>query len=189
MTQSCAGIKNTAYLPVRSMGLTLPELLVTLAVTSIMTLTALNCLPQFIQSNRMAGEVNRFLGVLQLARSEAVKQGRRLVLCPQTDHGVCADDADWENGWLLFASENRERAADEPLILADPPLAEFINMRSGNQRKRIVYQADGSSGGTNSSFTFCDRRGLAKPRVICLSNTGRPRTMLTRCDGSPIKCP
>jgi type IV fimbrial biogenesis protein FimT len=67
-------------------------------------------------------------------------------------------------------------------------MAEFIKMRSGNQRKRIIYQPDGSSGGTNSSFTFCDRRGLAKPRVICLSNSGRPRTTFTRCDGKPINC-
>lgn len=188
MTQSLAGHGDMARLPVRSLGLTLPELLVSLAVTSIMTFAALNYLPQLIYSNRMTGEVNRFVGVLQLARSEAVKQGRRLVLCPRTDHEVCANHADWENGWLLFASENRERAADEPLILAAPPLAEFIKIRSGDQRKRIVYQPDGSSGGTNSSFTFCDRRELAKPRVICLSNSGRPRTTFTRCDGKPIKC-
>jgi type IV fimbrial biogenesis protein FimT len=153
-----------------------------------MTLTALDCLPQFIQSNRMAGEVNRFVGVLQLARSEAIKQGRRIVLCPRTEHPACGRHADWENGWLLFASEDREREADEPLILATAPLAEFIKVHSGNQRMRIVYQPDGSSGGTNSSFTFCDRRGLAKPRVICLSNSGRPRTTFTRCDGKPIKC-
>jgi type IV fimbrial biogenesis protein FimT len=61
-------------------------------------------------------------------------------------------------------------------------------MHSGNHRKRIVYQQDGSSGGTNSSFTFCDRRKLARPRVICLSNIGRPRLSLTRCNGKPVDC-
>jgi type IV fimbrial biogenesis protein FimT len=188
MTQSRIGHGNTDVLPVRSLGLTLPELLISLSVTSIMTFAALNYLPPLIQSNRMSSEVNRFVVALQMARSEAVKQGRRLVLCPQTQQRVCGRAADWENGWLLFASEDRERQADEQLILAAPPLAEFIKMRSGNQRKRIVYQPDGSSGGTNSSFTFCDRRGLARPRVICLSNSGRPRTTFTRCDGEPINC-
>jgi type IV fimbrial biogenesis protein FimT len=61
-------------------------------------------------------------------------------------------------------------------------------MHPGNHRKRVVYQQAGTSGGTNSSFTFCDRRKLAKPRVICLSNTGRPRLSHTRCDGKPIRC-
>jgi len=188
MAQSHPGHGDMASLPARSLGLTLTELLVSLSVTSIVTYAALNLLPQLIHANRMAGEVNRFVGTLQLARSEAVKQGRRLVLCPQTKELTCGRAADWENGWLLFASDDREREADEPLILAAAPLATFIRMRSGNQRKRVVYQPDGSSGGTNSSFTFCDRRGLAKPRVICLSNSGRPRTSSTRCDGKPISC-
>ena len=188
MAQSHLGHGDMACLPARSLGLTLTELLVSLSVTSIVTYAALNLLPQLIHANRMAVEVNRFVGALQLARSEAVKQGRRLVLCPQTQELTCARHADWENGWLLFASDDREREADEPLILSAPPLATFIRLRSGNQRKRVVYQPDGSSGGTNSSFTFCDRRGLAKPRVICLSNSGRPRTTFTRCDGKPIRC-
>jgi type IV fimbrial biogenesis protein FimT len=188
MTQFQTGHGDSTRLPVRNLGLTLPELLISLSVISMMTLAALNYLPPLIHSSRMSGEVNRFVVALQLARSEAVKQGRRLVLCPQTRQRVCGRDADWENGWLLFASDNREREEDEPLILAAPPLAGFIKMRSGNHRKRIVYQPDGSSGGTNSSFTFCDRRGFTKPRVICLSNSGRPRTTYSRCDGKPISC-
>jgi type IV fimbrial biogenesis protein FimT len=189
MTRSHAGCLDTAGLPADYTGVTLPELLVSLALTSIITLTAVDFLPRFIHSNRMAGEVNRFIVALRLARSEAVKRGRRLVLCPQADRHICARHADWGNGWLLFASEDRERDANEALILTGPPLADFISMHSGNRRKRVVYQPDGSSGGTNSSFTFCDRYHLASPRVICLSNTGRPRTTHTRCDGSPIECP
>ena len=188
MAQHHTGHGDPTCLPLRSLGLTLPELLVTLSVASILTFTSLNLLPVLIHSNRMTGEVNRFVTALQLARSEAVKQGRRMVLCPQTGRRACGQAADWKNGWLLFPSEDRDWQAGEPLILATPPLAEFINMRSGNQRKRIVYQPDGSSGGTNSSFTFCDRQELAKPRVICLSNSGRPRTTFTRCDGKPINC-
>jgi len=188
MTQSQTGHGDMARYPVRSPGLTLPELLISLSLMSIMAFTALNFLPPLIHSSRMSGEVNRFVVALQLARSEAVKRGRRLVLCPRKQQRVCGRDADWENGWLLFTSDNREREVDEPLILEAPPLAGFIKMRSGNHRKRIVYQPDGSSGGTNSSFTFCDRQELAKPRVICLSNSGRPRTTYTRCDGKPINC-
>jgi type IV fimbrial biogenesis protein FimT len=189
MAKCRTGQAATTRRAIHSIGLTLPELLVSLALTSIITLAALDFLPQFIHSNRMAGEVNRFLGALQLARSEAVKRGRRLVLCPQAHRHACARHADWANGWLLFASEDRELDAHEALILAAPPLADYLSMRSGNHRKRVVYQPDGSSGGTNSSFTFCDKHNLASPRVICLSNTGRPRTTRTRCDGSPIACP
>ena len=175
--------------PHKSAGLTLPELLITLAVASVLGIAAADSLPYLIQSNRMVAEVNGFVTALQLARSEAVKHGRRVVLCPSADGEYCADSSQWKQGWILFASDNREREADEPLLQSGNPLGAGILMRSGNYRKRIVYQPEGSSGGSNSSFTFCDMHRRAPPRVICLSNTGRPRLTRTRCDGRPIACP
>ena len=169
-------------------GLTLPELLVTLAVASILTVGAGNRLAGFIQENRMAAEVNAFVTALHLARNEAVKRGTRVVICPSRDGNNCGNSQDWDSGWLLFQSNDRERDLDEPLLQSGNPTQSGITMRSGNRRKRIVYQQDGSSGGTNGSFTFCDHRKLAKPRVICLSNTGRPRLTKTRCDGKPVDC-
>ena len=188
MTPHQTGHGSSPNLSRNSSGLTLPELLISLSVTSIVMFAALDLLPRWIHSNRMAGEVNRFVAALQLARSEAVKQGRRQVLCPKTKQHFCGRADDWRHGWLLFASDDREPDSDETPRLEAPPLADFIDMHSGNHRKRIVYQPDGSSPGTNSSFTFCDKQGYAKPRVICLANTGRPRTSHTRCDGKPISC-
>lgn len=170
-------------------GLTLPELLVSLSIVSTLTVSAVSHLNTLIQQNRMTTEVNHFVAALQLARSEAVKHGRRVVLCPSRDATNCSTAPDWSRGWLLFASDDRERDPDKPLLHAGMPLAAGIDMRSGNRRKRIVYQPDGSSGGSNSAFTFCDTRRQASPRVICLSNTGRPRLAHTRCDGAAISCP
>jgi type IV fimbrial biogenesis protein FimT len=111
-----------------------------------------------------------------------------LVLCPSKDGTACGSSPDWVNGWILFASTDREHDTDETVLQAGNPLSTGIALHSSNHRKRIVYQQDGSSGGSNSSFTFCDTRKLAKPRVICLSNSGRPRLTTTRCDGKPIDC-
>jgi type IV fimbrial biogenesis protein FimT len=172
----------------RQQGLTLPELLIGLGVASLLAMAAAGFLPHGIQSARMTADVNRFVTALHLARSEAIKRQRHLVLCPAAAGDACARRAGWEGGWLLFASDdNREREAAEPLLDRGSSLGTGISMHSG-RRKRIVYQPDGSSGGSNSSFTFCDRRGLARPRVICLSGTGRPRLSTTRCDGRPVAC-
>ena len=169
-------------------GITLPELLVSLAVVSTLTIGAGNMLARFIQESRMATAVNTFVSTLHLARSEAVKRNGRVVLCPSRDGNRCGHSRDWNTGWLVFRSDDRKRDRDEPVLQSGNPLHPGISMHSGNHRKRIVYQQDGSAGGTNSSFTFCDRRGLARPRVICLSNTGRPRLSLTRCNGKPVDC-
>ena len=172
----------------RQDGLTLPELLVSLTVISTLSLSGISQFRHTLQENRMAVEINQFITALHLARSEAVKHGTRIVLCPRKQGLVCGSSRDWVNGWMVFASDDREHDPDEMVLQAGNPLSAGISLRSSNHRKRIVYQHDGSSGGSNASFTFCDTRKRAKPRVICLSNTGRPRLSLTRCDGNTIDC-
>lgn len=169
-------------------GLTLPELLVSLTLISTLSVNAYSQFSHILQENRMASEVNLFMTALHLARSEAVKHGRRIVLCPSRDDAACGNATDWVSGWILFASDDREHDNSEQVLQRGNPLAVGISLLASNHRKRIVYQQDGSSGGSNASFTFCDTRRLATPRVICLSNSGRPRLTLTRCNGKPIDC-
>lgn len=173
----------------QQLGVTLPELLVGLAVVSSLTAGAVSQFHALVQDNRMVAELNLFVTALQLARSEAVKHGRRVVLCPSMDRVKCSNSSAWSYGWMLFASDNREREAGEALLQSGNPLSAGVILHASNYRKRIMYQPDGSSGGSNSSFTFCDARKAARPRVICLSNSGRPRLTFQRCDGSPIRCP
>ena len=170
------------------LGVTLPELIVSLSMMSVLSAVGISSMHYFIQENRMAAEVNLFVTALHLARSEAVKHESRMVLCPSSDGHNCGFSREWVNGWILFASDDREHDSEEPLLQAGSPLSSGIRMGSSNYRKRIVYQPDGTSPGTNTSFTFCDSRNRVKPRVICLSNTGRPRLTWTRCDGKPIQC-
>jgi len=170
-------------------GLTLPELLATLTVILILAVGMADFLPRFLQEARMVTAVNGFVGALHLARSEAIKRGRPVVLCPRRGEQQCGNSRDWRSGWQLFASESREREAHEPVLQHGPPLGTGIHIHSGNHRKRIVYQPDGSSGGSNSTFTFCGSHRRVAPRVICLSNTGRPRLSRTRCNGQPAECP
>lgn len=186
----CINISRDRYTAHKQMlGVTLPELLVSLSVMAILTTGAYSQLHALIQENRMVAEVNLFVAALQLARSEAVKHGHRTMLCPSIERVNCGNSSAWSYGWMLFASNNREREADEALLQAGNPLAAGVILHASNYRKRIMYQPDGSSGGSNSSFTFCDARKTARPRVICLSNSGRPRLSYSRCDGSPIQCP
>jgi type IV fimbrial biogenesis protein FimT len=170
-------------------GFTLVELLVSLAVALILCVIAVEYLPRALQESRMVGEVNHFVTALHLGRSEAIKHGRRVVLCPSIDQDNCGNSQDWPQGWILFASEDREHDPGEPILQAAALMGSGIGLQSGNFRKRIVFQPDGSSGGSNSSFTFCEQRHRARPRVICLSGTGRPRVTGSTCSKQPVVCP
>ncbi|MEZ5541021.1 MAG: GspH/FimT family pseudopilin [Pseudomonadota bacterium] len=174
---------------VRRTGLTLLELLVTLAVAAILIAGGSSALPRFVQEARMVTAVNHLASTLALARSEAVLQERRVVLCPSRDRQRCGAAGDWPQGWLLFASADNIRDPDEPLLQADTRMGAGIELYTGNRRTHIAFQPDGSSGGANASFTFCDRRDRARPRVICLSNTGRARLSNRGCSGQAPRCP
>ena len=84
-------------------GVTLPELLVSLSVIATLTTGGISQLRNLIQENRMVTEVNLFVTALQLARSEAVKHGRRVVLCPSLDKVNCGNSSAWTTsstkGW------------------------------------------------------------------------------------------
>jgi type IV fimbrial biogenesis protein FimT len=172
----------------RQNGVTLPELLIGMAIMSTLSVSGVSQLSLFMSKNRMAAEVNQFMTALHQARNASLTHAGRVVLCPSSDGTNCGNSQEWNNGWILFASNNREHDADEIVLQAGTPLASGINLHASNHRKRILFQQDGSSGGSNSSFTFCDSRGLAAPRVICLSNSGRPRLSRAQCNGRPIQC-
>lgn len=176
-------------MPGRSTGFTLAELLVALAVAGILLTCGTTWLPHVVQESRMVTAVNQFATALVLARSEAVTRARRVVLCPSHDAQQCGMSGDWPDGWLLFASDDTVRDPDEPLLQAGSPMGSGIAMHSSNRRRTLVFQSDGSSGGSNAGFTFCDRRNHARPRVICLSNTGRARLSRHTCSGRPVQCP
>jgi type IV fimbrial biogenesis protein FimT len=170
-------------------GLTLAELLVTLAVAALLVTGGTAALPRFVQEGRMVTGVNHFATALALARSEAVLRDRRVVLCPSRDRASCGTSRDWTSGWLLFASDDTTRDPGEPLLQAGMPMGTGITMHSGSGRRHIMFRPDGSSGGSNAAFTFCDRSHRARPRVICLSNTGRARLSHRTCGGQPVQCP
>ena len=175
----------------RQRGFTLAEALVTVALGALVLTLGVPSLQTLIQHNRLAATVNHFVGALQYARSAAVRRVQHVVLCPSRDHARCADIQDWSDGWIVYVDLNHDRDRDphEPLLRTGAPLAGGITLHSSRGRRRIRYEALGYSRGTNASFTFCDTRHRAAPRVICLSNTGRPRLLKTACGGKPPDCP
>lgn len=174
-------------------GFSLVEIMIVLAIVSILGITALPSLQTMVHRNRVASEVNHFLSQLHLARSEAIKQGTRIVICQSPDAQTCARTSGWEQGWIIFKDNNLNRQHDdgELLLRTDRALSSTIRISTGaslHSRRTIVYQATGLAPGSTATFTFCSPGAPDLARAIILSNTGRPRLSATRADGSTIKC-
>src|SRR3569833_729215 len=87
-------------------GLTLVELMVTVAVMATIMAVGIPSYRYITTSNRVSAEVNGLLLDLQFARSEALKQGRTVSVCPATSAGACAGNSNLQNGWIVFMDLN-----------------------------------------------------------------------------------
>jgi len=82
-------------------GFTVMELLLAIAVLAIVTTLAVPAFTQFIANNRLAAEANEMVASFQFARSEALKRGVPVQVCPSTDGNACGGG--WSDGWIAVA--------------------------------------------------------------------------------------
>lgn len=175
----CRAVRTDTHIDFQ-LGLTINELVITLAVGSVLVATALPSLQDMLNRQRMASAVNTLISALHLARSEAIRRGGWVSLCPSRDGQACADagadPAAWHHGYMLYHNSNgdRERDADEPVLRHFDAIGQ-LHIFSPRSRDNITYHPTGLSPGSNATFLVCDPRSRIPARHVVLSNSGRPR--------------
>lgn len=86
----------------QQLGFTLIELMVAIAILAIVLGVGIPSYRDLIVNNRMAGEINDFVGSLRITRSEAIKRGVPVRMCASDDGQDCANSGPWSNGWIIF---------------------------------------------------------------------------------------
>jgi type IV fimbrial biogenesis protein FimT len=77
-------------------------------------------------SNRVSTEVNGLLGDLQYTRSEAVKEGATVTICPSNSAQTqCVNSPAWQDGWIIFSDVNNNAtvAAPDNILRVRAPFA------------------------------------------------------------------
>lgn len=172
-----------------SFGLTVLELLATVALLAVLLAIAAPSVGNLLLESRMVTAVNGLVHALHLARSAAVQQVRPVVVCRSSDGAGCAAPGDWASGWLVFVNTDRDDppAVDpgERVLHVMQPVPD-TSIRS-NRAAFVLQPADQRA--TNGTVTFCDRRGAAAARAVIVSYTGRPRVSTQSAGGRPLTCP
>ncbi|HEX5512760.1 MAG TPA: GspH/FimT family pseudopilin [Gammaproteobacteria bacterium] len=179
---------------------TLIELLISIAVLIVLLTVGIPTLVDLTRDNRLIAVNNTLNAALQLARSEAIKQQRDVVLCKSDDGSKCVTTGTWDQGWIVFHDHDGDRQCDDPdgdLICADggrivlihngiktPEIV--ISGGHGNTGKRVVFTRTGFAIGYAGTFSICDSRGVAAARGLVLSMIGRIRQAGS---GDNINCP
>ena len=194
-------------------GFTLIELIVTLAVFSILVAIAAPSFNAFTDSSRRASEVNNFSGTLAYARSEAIKRNSNVSVCARTSTvgaETCSAVAnDWKYGWMVFDDTDVDGVldADETLLRLFGPISNgsTITETTGNTtgtykaELAITFRGSGFITVANAEFKYCGPGNKARnARAIIISKTGRARLSIDTGDadkthedgsGTNLTCP
>jgi len=162
--------------PGRVAGITALELLLVLAIATLLAGVGIPGLQEFTLRKRMDAGVTRLHTDLNFARRQAIVRTLQVVACPGNEQAGCLDIAQWEDGWLVYADHNgdRLRQSSEPILRTGNAL-ELLSVRSAETRRSIRFSPAGAAPASNASIVFCDRRGLDGGRKLVISNTGRMR--------------
>ena len=90
----------------RQSGVTLIELMVSIAVLAIILFIGVPSFQSTLESSRARAITNDLAGALQLARSEALKRRVNVSVCiSNQDQDGCDSTGDWNDGWLIVTED------------------------------------------------------------------------------------
>lgn len=171
----------------KTRGFTLVELMVVIAVMSILLALAVPSFGRLIQSSGVSSDVNTFLADMRYARGEAVRRGSLVLMCPSTNpedaNADCGTDPDWKNGWIIFEDRDNSgsHAAAEPMLRQQGPLTRSGGVVDGGGTvTKFHFLATGRMRSINdaATLTFNPASGNSDAtlqRVVCVSMSGRAR--------------
>ncbi|MET0889595.1 prepilin-type N-terminal cleavage/methylation domain-containing protein [Stenotrophomonas sp. SAM-B] len=159
----------------RHTGLTLLELMATLAVLGLLVAVAAPSFIETVSSLRADALRMQLNSAFSGARMAAVTRRENVSVCPSDDGRRCT--AEWSKGWLTYRDPlRRPQPAAEQDILQYYPGQTALTLLAPTSagRPRLRFRPDGSSMGINLTVTIC-ARGRRHSRVI-VNNAGRARS-------------
>ena len=161
-------------------GLTIIELMIAIAVLSIVLSIGVPSFERIMVTNQLAGQANNFISSINFARSEAVKRKQDIVICHTGPSNDCSGSDGYEDGWMVYVDIDRDASFDsgtETIIWSNDELSSNLALTGdGNLQDEIVFRGSGRpEAGYNGSLTLCKDNELTKSRVLVISLTGRVR--------------
>lgn len=192
MTHCCYSLedkmKMTISRRVSDAGFTLIELMVTIAIATVLMMIAVPNFVQFQRNAQLSDAVSNFIAAANAARANAMKQGVNTYL-------VAASGTSWNSGWVVFADANFDKTYNvgtEDQILSREALSSniIIKTRSGSSLADGYLLFNGSGfprlkAGSFAAATIEFTSG-ARTRSVIVDLAGRVRSCKT---GESTDCP
>lgn len=162
----------------RAKGLTLPELIIALAVLAIGTALALPQFSSLLLRNKGTTALHLLGTSLASARMAAVSRRSPVTVCPSADGRRCRKDSVWEDGWIIYRDRlGRDQPESPEHVLQRVTIdRNAFTLRSTSGRQRVRYVPSGATATNNLTILLCERRAQREVGRVVVSRPGRIRT-------------
>lgn len=170
-------------------GFTFLELVITIAVGSILLAVAVPSFQSLLTSNQLTATTNTLVFSLQTARSEAIKRAVPTGVCTSNSsldpNASCSPGSGYVSGWIAYIDNNANgtRDADEEVVMAvEDRGAAFSFTPSASFQNQVYF--DDSGGSTNPvGIPLSGEIGIAygngtEQRTVRILATGRISTVV-----------
>ena len=150
-------------------GLTLVELMVTLSVLVVLTAVAAPSMADFTANNQVVGAKSAFAGAVALARTEAAKRGRVVILQALGDG---PNGNEFVNGWEIVADDdgNGVAGANETRLRRAASVLDKVKLSGA---RSLGFLASGAlAGGAAVVYTVCRTSGSSNGYSITVTPSG-----------------
>lgn len=177
MRQQASLSHHSKHVP--AAGFTAVELMISLAIVSILTAIAIPNLKDLYYRNMARDAIFRITHLVSRARSEAVTKALTTTLCPSTDGRQCSGN--WQDGVLLFTDKNSNRKLDpdDEVLRFQSPFIEQGKLQWNSLGNTLQFSSIGMPRGTVGSFIYCpaeNRPEFGKASVLSFQGKLRKGT-------------
>ena len=141
-------------------GLTLIELIVTLAVVSVLLVMGIPQFKSTTANSRLTTTINTLTGDLSFARTEAIKRA--------TNVAVTASNNDWTNGWTTSVTIS---GATETIRISPALTAGMTIVTNPANTGTVTYTGDGRT--STIDMTLCDDRSGSFGKKLSITTSGQ----------------
>lgn len=150
-----------------SRGVTLVELCFGLAVIAILAGLAVPPMRDVLRTSAVRSATLDLLAGVQQTRAASILESRPAALCLSDPAGRCLRGSGPAAAWSAFLERDGETR-----LLAWRVLPAGIEIRAS--RSQLDFWPYALAASTNT-LTICDTQGVARPRALVISQTGRVR--------------
>lgn len=161
-------------------GVTMMELMITLAIVAILAALAAPSFSNFVADVRQSSVMGELASDLHLARSESIKRNALVKVCPLAAGNTCGGGSDWGVGWLI-CYVNALGECDLTNTTADPNPIKVHGALNGpvaldGPIAAVLFRPIGTAN-VLSVFTLTNTSGAGPKRVTNVSPAGSITTV------------